>query len=48
MTMTDTPDFSRGAAYVDGAFVPMAEARIPVTDRGFTWTGSSARWRDTG
>ncbi len=31
-----TPDFSRGAAYVNGTFVPMAEAKIPLGDWGFT------------
>jgi len=34
--MTDTPDFSQGAAWIDGAFVPIGEARIPILDRGFT------------
>lgn len=29
-------DFSRGAAWMDGAIVPIAEARIPVTDWGLT------------
>lgn len=33
--MTD-PNFADGAAYVRGAFVPIAEASIPVTDWGFT------------
>lgn len=28
--------FAGGAAYVQGRFVPMAEATIPVTDWGFT------------
>lgn len=28
-------DFSRGAAYMNGAYVPMAEAKIPVGDWGF-------------
>jgi branched-chain amino acid aminotransferase len=28
-------DFSKGAAYVDGGFVPVAEARIPMLDWGF-------------
>lgn len=28
--------FAEGAAYVDGAYVPLAEARIPLIDRGFT------------
>lgn len=34
--MTDAPDFSQGAAWIDGAFVPIGEARIPILDRGFT------------
>jgi branched-chain amino acid aminotransferase len=34
--MTDeTPDFSRGAAYMNGSYVPMSEAKIPVGDWGF-------------
>jgi branched-chain amino acid aminotransferase len=32
----DKAAFQDGAAYVKGAFVPMAEAVIPVTDWGFT------------
>lgn len=31
-----TQDFSRGAAYVDGAFVPISDARISVLDWGLT------------
>lgn len=31
-----TSPFSGGAAYIQGRFVPMAEAVIPVTDWGFT------------
>ncbi len=35
--MTDEqPDFSRGAAYVNGTYVPMSEAKIPIGDWGFT------------
>lgn len=34
--MTDAPDFSQGAAWIDGRYVPVAEARIPILDRGFT------------
>ena len=34
--MTEAPDFSQGAAWIDGRFVPVAEARIPILDRGFT------------
>lgn len=30
-----TPDFSRGGAFVDDEYVPVAEARIPVLDWGF-------------
>ena len=33
--MPATPDFSDGAAWIDGAFVPVADARIPLLDRGF-------------
>lgn len=33
--MTSTPDFSQGAAYVRGQYVPIAEASIPMTDWGF-------------
>jgi branched-chain amino acid aminotransferase len=29
------PDFSRGAAYVRGQYVPIGEAAIPITDWGF-------------
>ncbi len=31
----DMPDFSRGAAYMNGTYVPMAEAKISVGDWGF-------------
>lgn len=30
------PDFTQGAAWLEGRYVPIAEARIPVTDWGFT------------
>ena len=30
-----TPDYSQGAAYVGDQYVPIAEARIPITDWGF-------------
>lgn len=30
------PDFSRGCAFVGGAFVPVEQAAIPLTDTGFT------------
>ncbi|MGZ5902344.1 MAG: aminotransferase class IV, partial [Reyranella sp.] len=36
MTLPTTERFAGGAAYVQGRFVPMAEATIPVTDWGFT------------
>lgn len=29
------PDFSKGAAYLNGSYVPMSEAKIPVNDWGF-------------
>jgi len=35
MTGTTNP-FAEGAAFVDQAFVPVGEARIPLTDLGFT------------
>src|SRR5210317_1533533 len=28
-------DFSQGAAYIDGQYLPVAEARIPILDWGF-------------
>lgn len=31
-----TDPFSQGCAWVDGAFVPIGEARVPITDMGFT------------
>ncbi|HWJ71701.1 MAG TPA: aminotransferase class IV [Kaistia sp.] len=34
--MSETPDFSRGAAFCDGRFVPISEAKISVLDWGFT------------
>ncbi len=33
--MTTIPDYSQGAAYVRGKYVPIAEAAIPLTDWGF-------------
>lgn len=33
--MREAPDFSAGAAWVEGAYVPIAEARVPITDWGF-------------
>ena len=36
MPVTNTlPDFSQGAAYVRGRYVPIGEAAIPITDWGF-------------
>ena len=35
MNETNAERFAAGAAYVDGAFVPMAEAKIGVTDFGY-------------
>jgi branched-chain amino acid aminotransferase len=51
------PDYSKGAAYLNGAYVPMAEAKIPVGDWGFVhsdvtydvvhvWDGSFFRLED--
>ncbi|MCB4767898.1 aminotransferase class IV [Ancylobacter sp. Lp-2] len=34
-TVSDTSAFAAGAAYMDGAFMPLSEARIPVTDWGY-------------
>ncbi|MBI3992939.1 MAG: aminotransferase class IV [Candidatus Lambdaproteobacteria bacterium] len=55
--MTAKPRFAAGAAFVDGAYVPIAEARIPITDWGFTrsdvtydvvsvWNGAFFRLED--
>lgn len=33
--MTGAIDFSAGAAWVEGKFVPVGEARVPITDWGF-------------
>lgn len=33
--MSKTQDFAAGAAWVEGAYVPIAEARVPITDWGF-------------
>jgi branched-chain amino acid aminotransferase len=35
MNMTQPNPYAEGAAYVDGDFVPVAEARIPLLDTGF-------------
>ncbi len=32
---TDSTLWPAGAAFIDGANMPIAEAKIPVTDRGF-------------
>ena len=29
------PDFSKGAAYIDGGIVPISEAKISILDWGF-------------
>src|ERR1700753_1293555 len=34
-TTYDTNSFARGVAWVEGELVPLAEARIPLTDQGF-------------
>ena len=31
-----TDDYSKGAAYINGDYVPIGKARIPVLDWGFT------------
>src|SRR5258707_8375323 len=36
MTLATTERFAGGAAYVQGRFVPMAQATLPVTDWGVT------------
>ena len=36
MTQHQTKDFSSGAAFVNGAFVPITEAQISILDWGFT------------
>jgi branched-chain amino acid aminotransferase len=51
------PDFSHGCAFIDGRFVPIEEAAVPITDTGFTrsdvtydvvgvWAGSFFRLDD--
>lgn len=51
------PAYAAGCAHIDGAFVPIAQARIPITDTGFTrsdctydvvatWQGSFFRLDD--
>jgi branched-chain amino acid aminotransferase len=52
-----TPDFSKGAAFIRGQYVPIGEASIPITDWGFlrsdatydvvtVWNGSFFRLDD--
>ncbi len=56
-TGSDPNPFSNGAAFIDGGYVPIAEARLPVLDWGFTrsdvtydvvhvWKGSFFRLED--
>lgn len=51
------PDFSRGCAFINGEFVPIEQAAVPITDTGFTrsdvtydvvgvWAGSFFRLDD--
>ncbi|MDI6029024.1 hypothetical protein QBK99_22900 [Corticibacterium sp. UT-5YL-CI-8] len=51
-------DYSDGAAWIDGSYVPVGEARIPILDRGFlrsdatydvtnVWNGYVFRLEDT-
>lgn len=35
ITKADALDWSKGAAFIDGAFMPIAEAKMPVLDWGF-------------
>ncbi len=57
MNIQDTKIFAEGAAYVNGAFVPVAEASVPLTDLGFirsdatydvvhVWNGNFFRLND--
>ncbi len=57
MNMRDKNIFAEGAAYVNGAFVPVAEAGVPLTDLGFlrsdatydvvhVWNGKFFRLQD--
>ena len=39
------PQIPAGVAFVDGQFVPMAEARVPILDLGFLRSGSEVRRR---
>ncbi len=41
MTAFGGKDFSAGAAFIDGAYVPIGEARIPVLDWGFVKSDST-------
>src|ERR671933_1836971 len=56
-TVADRAAFTDGAAFVDGRFVPVAEARVPILDWGFlrsdatydvahVWRGSFFRLED--
>lgn len=57
MTANGGANPADGIAYIEGAYVPLAEARIPITDRGFVrsdatydvahvWKGSFFRLQD--
>lgn len=35
MNKTEPVDWSKGAAYIDGSFMPLADAKIPVTEWGY-------------
>lgn len=43
------PAYAAGCAYIDGEFVPIDAARIPITDTGFTGSDCTydvvATWR---
>lgn len=43
-TMAPSPDFSQGAAYVRGQYVPISEAAIPITDWGFLRSDATTTW----
>ena len=55
--VTGDPAFAEGVAWVDGRYVPIAEASVPILDWGFTrsdvtydvvhlWKGSFFRLED--
>src|SRR5215203_4937899 len=57
VTAEDSEAYAAGAAFVDGRFVPIAEARVPILDWGFlrsdatydvahVWRGSFFRLED--